>query len=350
MFDRVPAQLLRLAAELDADALSPSEAVRALDDLGAARRVLDGMIARVAKRVEDTGTASVVGERSAAALVARKLGVGVSEARTTIDTARQLAALPKTDDAVRRGRLSLKQAALIAGAAAENPAAETELLRAADRGLVNLRDACVTVRARGEDPGERRERHRRRRHLRLWTDTDGMLAGAFALPPEIGGRFKARLDAEMQRRFRARRGTNDYESPDAYAADALAAFVLGDDDAPARGVKATVHVVIDHSALVRGEAVEGETCEIPGVGPVDVQWARQLLGSSFLTAIVKKGKDLLTVAHLGRHVPAEIQTALLVGGRECCIEGCGLRGYLERDHTHDYAKGGPTAYWNPSFR
>jgi hypothetical protein len=111
-------------------------------------------------------------------------------------------------------------------------------------------------------------------------------------------------------------------------------------------VQATVHIVIPHSALVRGGTVDGEICEIPGVGPVDVAWVRELLGSAFLTAIIKKGNDIVTVAHLGRHVPAEIQTALLVSGRECDIAGCNHRGYLERDHTDDYANGGPTAFWN----
>ena len=107
-----------------------------------------------------------------------------------------------------------------------------------------------------------------------------------------------------------------------------------------------MHIVVDHGALMRGGTTDGEVCEIPGVGPVDVNWVRELLGSAFLTAIIKRGKDIITVAHLGRHVPAEIRTALLVSGRECDIEGCYHRGYLERDHDHDYAKGGPTAYWN----
>ncbi len=111
-------------------------------------------------------------------------------------------------------------------------------------------------------------------------------------------------------------------------------------------VQATVHIVIDHGTLVLGDLVDGGVCEIPGVGPVDVAWVRELLGSAFLTAIVKKGKDIVTVAHLGRHVPAEIQTALLVSGRECDVVGCNHRGYLERDHTDDYARGGPTAFWN----
>ena len=127
----------------------------------------------------------------------------------------------------------------------------------------------------------------------------------------------------------------------------LPTFVLGSTEPGTRkDPNATVHIVIDHGALIRGGATAGEVCEIPGVGPVAADWVRQLLGSAFLTAIVERGKDITTVAHLGRHVPAEIQTALIVNGRECDIEGCYQRGYLERDHNHDYAQGGPTAYWN----
>ena len=114
-------------------------------------------------------------------------------------------------------------------------------------------------------------------------------------------------------------------------------------------VDATVHVVIDHGALMRGGPVAGEVCEIPGVGPVDVSWVKELMGSAFLTAVIKKGKDITTVAHLGRHVPAEVMTALIVNGRECCVEGCYNRGYLEIDHRHEYAKGGPTSYRNLGY-
>ncbi len=101
-----------------------------------------------------------------------------------------------------------------------------------------------------------------------------------------------------------------------------------------------------HETLKSGELVDGEVCEIPGVGPVDVNWVREQLGTAFVTAIIKNGKDILTVAHFGRHIPAELQTALLVGGRECDADGCHHRGYLERDHVHEHGKGGPTSYKN----
>jgi len=235
---------------------------------------------------------------------------------------------------------------MIAQAATENPDAEAELLAAAELGLVPLRDACIAARARVDDPDVRRKRHRRSRELRMWNDTDGMVSGRFRLTPEVGGQVKAAIDAQVQKIFRARKG-GEHEPHGAYAADALVAFVLNPTEPDGkRDPNATVHIVIDHAALVRGRTVDGEKCEIPGVGPVDVDWVRELLGSAFLTAIIKRGKDILTVAHLGRHITAELQTALIVNGRECQIEGCYARGYLERDHARDHAKGGPTSLEN----
>jgi len=161
----------------------------------------------------------------------------------------------------------------------------------------------------------------------------------------VGGPLQVALEAQVQRIFRDRKAGAEHESLAAYGADALAGFVLGGAGV-VRGVDATVHIVVDHGALVRGGAVDGEVCEIPGVGPVDVSWVKELLGSAFLTAVIRKGKDILTVAHLGRHVPAEVMTALVVSGRECDVEGCHHRGYLERDHVHDHARGGPTSFAN----
>jgi hypothetical protein len=201
----------------------------------------------------------------------------------------------------------------------------------------------------------------------MWTTADGMVAGAYQVPPEEGAAMKVRLEADTRRIFRERRKSGEHESQDAYAADALVAAItappIADADGavgalsgkraggrarrPSRPVGYTVHVVLDHDALTRGETVGEETCEIPGVGPVSVEWVREILGRAFVTAIIKKGKDVRTVAHLGRHIPVELMTALVVGGRECVVEGCSGRAYLEIDHSEvDYANRGPTALWN----
>ncbi len=333
-----------VALEFDAAALSPEAATRVVDQLGAIRRVVDGMIGKAARRVAETA------KNNGCGATARLLGVGTGEVRSAVETTKKLDELPATAAAVREGRLSSREATLIADAATINPAEEQHLLGAAKQGLVPLRDACVAARAAVEDPKQRRARQHRDREFRSWTDPDGMWAGRFRYAPEIGGQLKALIDKEVQRIFRARKGGTDHESNDAYAADAVAAFILGrSDDTQTKSkpaTKVTVHVVVGHETLKRGELVPGEVCEIPGVGPVDVNWVRQQLGSAFLTAVIAKGKDILTVAHLGRHIPAELMTALLVGGRECDAEGCNHRGYLERDHVHDHAKGGPTSYKN----
>jgi hypothetical protein len=370
--------------------VSGTDAVALLEELGVVRRLADGLVAKLAKRVEDSAAHTRGTDRSAAELTARVVGLSPGEARRAISTAAALESLPATDAAVRAGTLSATAAAQIAAGTRDDPACELELLAAARRGPVPLRDAVVAVRARREDSAARRARQRAARSHRMWTTTDGMLAGAYQLPPEEGAALAACIDGETRRIFRAHRSSGDHEPMEAHAADALLHCVTGtahpdpgpDPDTRAdagtdthvdagtgtgaaglgpaagpgaaptgrkapRSVTHTVHVLVDHAALTRGAVAAGETCEIPGVGPVDLAWVREQLGTAFLTAVVTHGKDVTTVAHLGRHVPAEVRTALVVGGRECCIEGCTARGYLELDHTDvDFAEGGPTALWN----
>jgi hypothetical protein len=268
------------------------------------------------------------------------------EAKRAIDVAGKLKALPATDAAVRAGALSTRQTDLIVGAADGDPAVEGTLLKAAASGMVPLRDACISVRAEREDQAERSARQHAARSFAMWPTPDGMVEGHFKVTPEVGGAIKAVIDDGTRRRFRAARSDGTRENQDAYAADAFAEAMTGNPGAAKSG-GFTTHVVIDHEALVRGHAGPGETCEIPGVGPVNVEWVQALLGEAFVTAIMKNGKDITTVAHLGRHIPAELRTAMIASGRECSIEGCSGREYLELDHCEiDHAKGGPTAKWN----
>jgi hypothetical protein len=195
----------------------------------------------------------------------------------------------------------------------------------------------------------------------MWPTSDGMVEGHFKVTPEVGGSIKAYMDDATGRKFREARSDGVRLSQDVYAAEAFGERMLGvpatadteysDHETPNPTAQPrptyTVHTVIDFEALLRGNALPGERCEIPGVGPVNVEWVRSLLGDAFLTVVIKKGKDITTVAHLGRHVRAEVQTALIVSGRECSIEGCSGREYLERDHCEiDFAHQGPTALWN----
>ncbi len=81
-----------------------------------------------------------------------------------------------------------------------------------------------------------------------------------------------------------------------------------------RSADATVIVRIDHAALLRGHTGDGETCEVAGVGRVPVASVRELIedGDPFLAAVVTKGVDVCTAAHLGRQPSAHQRTASVV--------------------------------------
>ena len=344
---KVRSSLETIARDLDANALHGRASLQLVHELGVIRSLLDGITAKVAKRIDDTCAYMALNDRNAEHTVARALGVDTSEAKRAIALAEQLEQLPVTDAAVRAGQLSTREAQLIAETAQHNPAAELALIEAAREGLVPLKDACTQARADVEDPETRTKRQHASRYLSMWPEADGMVGGRFRVTPEIGGQIKAIVDAHVQKTFIARRDPETREAHQAYAADALADAFLGDGP---KGTKFTVHLVADHAAIARGFALPGETCEIPGVGPVNAQWVRDLLGDAFVTLVIKKGKDITTVAHAGRHIPAELRTALIVSGRECDEPGCHNRGYLEVDHTHDFAKGGPTSFANNKWK
>jgi hypothetical protein len=99
------------------------------------------------------------------------------------------------------------------------------------------------------------------------------------------------------------------------------------------GGRVKVIVRIDHTALVRGHTEPGEQCDIPGFGPVPVAAARELIdsGDAFVAAVVTRGVDVMTVAHLGRKPTAHQQTALELRDARCCISGCGNT-FCETDH------------------
>ncbi len=326
--------------------MSGTDAIALLTELGVVRRLVDGLVGRVTKRVEDTAAHTYGTDRSAAELCARVVGVSSGEAKRALAVATQLGSLPATDAAVRAGRLSARAAELVAVAAFADPSVEGSLLKAAARGLVPLRDACIAARAGREDEAARSARQEAARSFHMWPTPDGMCEGRFTVTPQIGGRIAALIEDGTRRKFREARSNQAREPQDRYAADAFAEALLGD-PADAKSGGYTTHVVLDHEVLTRGNALPGETCEIPGVGPVNAQWVRGILGDAFVTSIIKKGKDITSVAHLGRHIPAELMTAMIVSGRECVIEGCSGREYLELDHCEiDHAKGGPTAKWN----
>jgi hypothetical protein len=370
LLERVADELRNGLAGYEPERISGADADRMLKAFAEIERLASAGKLLSARRVESSNVWRRTGHRSAAAHLADATGTGLGPAITTLETARQLGELPATDDALRGGRLSEAQVKEIAGAAILQPDAEQELVDAAGKQPLNvLKLRCRRVRAGNTDQHESYERIRRGRYLRHWSDPDGAVRFDARLTPDDGARLIASVKAEAARLgSEARRAGRD-EGTRALAADALFSLACGATDDPVEagaegspaggrtvsdgasrcgrsGPTAMVHVRVDHAALVRGHVEPGEICEIPGIGPIPVEVARQLAADSILSVLVTDGVDVTSVSSARRSIPARVRTALLERDRRCVVSGCGVVDGLEIDHVHEFGKGGPTELAN----
>ncbi len=328
-------------------------------------------------------------------------------ARSLLKVGEALASQSTVEDALRGGKLTSEQARLVTDAVKINPTSEDELVRRAESESVDqLKDRCLRAKSEGRSPDDA-ARHAKALHAnrRCWTFTDA--DGAFGLKaffaPEAGARLKASLEVQTDRYFHQARREGRMEDVGAYRADALQALVTGEGILPGGsgrrqtggtsgaaaavpelaapgpgGAEAVgtgpatapgrpgggpaapgsadggtsrprvhVSVRVNYESLVRG-AVEGdEVCEIPGVGPVSVPWATELLGHALLDLFITRGKDVLTVVHPRRSIPVPLLAAINERDQCCVVPGCGKRLGLEKDHWKvDYADGGVASYDN----
>lgn len=312
-----------------------------LERLAAAGRVL------LAARAAESPQWKRAGYRSAAEWLASTSGTSTGRAKRDLQTSERLGSLDGTAAALRDGRLSPDQAEAVADAAAINPAAEDDLLAVAGREtLSGLKDEAARRKAQVEDRRARERRIHRDRRCRTWTDRDGAWNLSARGPAALGAAFLVELERLTRRAFETARSEDRHEEHDAYAFDALMTLASrsathtrgdvtarADTDPPAQpNVRHLALVHVDLEALVRGDTEGDETCELPGIGPVSVTAARDLLGDSILKLVITRGIDVLNVTHLGRGPTAAQQIALLWSAPKCTVEGCNRRAHLHNDH------------------
>ena len=340
--------LERVLVELTPERLRPETSLQMfqcfcrIERLGAAGKAL------CSRQVAGSGAWIDTLSRSPAHWMAEVAGTSVGRQVAVLQTAELLESLPETEAAYRRGRLSEPQVEEIATAAALSPDSQQDLLSAAEaEALVELRRRCARVRAAARSEAEQHEYLHRRRQLRHWTDVEGAFRMVGRFTPESGAVILAALEPFKQRL--CLRAPNK-ESPAAYAADALVAMAERSgsvaEDALSPRPRAVVHVRVDYAALRRGYIEPGETCEVPGVGPIPVAAARSFASDAFLAAVVADGKDIKAVSHLGRSIPERLKTALVERDRVCVVPGCGEHEGLQIDHIVPVHRRGPTSLDN----
>ncbi|MHB8220409.1 MAG: HNH endonuclease signature motif containing protein [Acidimicrobiales bacterium] len=373
-----------------------------------------------ARKVAESGAYGASGHRDAAGWLADVSGEPRGRAREVLATAEVVRRVPEVHRAFSSGSLSGAQAKVIGEAAALDPAATTELLRAAREEsfakVAALANRTVR-RARSEEDLEREEaRVHSGRYCRAFSPREGGVRLEAWLTKRAGARVLARLDQVTAAIFSETSGSENPEPGERYRADALVELVCGSrprrspgrrvgkrvkqrsDSAGAPGFASRVsgegggegcgegggegcgegegegeggeggegepvlteagdrrpglgrsgpgaHVVVrvDVGALRRGWLEGAEVCEIPGVGPIPVATAREILGDAFFTIVVTEGVDVRCVTGTKRTIPTPLRVALSERDPMCVVPGCGVAHYLEIDHwQRDYSMDGPT--------
>jgi hypothetical protein len=332
---KLRAELGALVAEFDPRLVDAHTARELVEEFGAIERMATATRTLAAGRVATTRVWADEGDRSAAHWLARTTGSTVGDAVAALETARRLDACEATQAAFRAGALSVAQAGAITSAAAADPAAEGDLLAvAATAGVAGLRAEARRVEASARaDEVAGDDAVRRTRHARQWVDPDGAWRMSVRGTVAAGARIWAAIDAAAG---------SGAESRDAAAFDALERLVTRADGVGASGPRATVHVRVDHAALVRGRTEAGEVCEIPGLGPIPVATARQLATDSILSVLVTNGVEVVGVAHAGRTVRANVRRALAERSPVCERPDCPVDHDLEIHHITGFAVTGDT--------
>jgi hypothetical protein len=347
--DRALRALEQEVRALKPDAMAGVEAKRCAERLARIEHVCAAAKAMCARRVEQTEVFRQGGHRSAATWLAAASGDSVGSAAELIATAGRIAPGSAVDDAFRKGRLSPAQAREIAEAVHKDPSAELALLEQSEQvSLHELKKQCRSVRsaATAEETKRRTyERIRAGRFHKSWIDADGAYCYRGRTTPDDGARIEAALDAERTRIARAARAAGSTERGEAYAVDALVALARRRAGGEGSG-NTTMILRVDALAWMRGTTEPGETVEIDGIGPVPLALVERYLPEAFVKIVVNKGKDIRTVAHAGRIIPAHLASALEARDPACVVPGCTVASNLETHHIVPFSHGGPTSLTN----
>ncbi len=395
-------QLAGLGSALDPALLSEQEAETVVAEAQLIENIAVTIKTLAAGRAAEGGGWRRRGARSAADDLARRTSTNYATAKGVLATAAHLHNQPKLSAAARQGKLSAPQAAAISDAAAADPAAEERLLNKAGRvSLRELRDDCANTKAAADpNPDATHRRIHADRSCRQRSTPDGGGEIVYHSTTDEVAEVWPVISAFATAAFNAARKEGRREPATAYAADGLlnmarAAAATGTggrarkarpggtgtgdtgggaNPTPASPTPANptptnptptnpgpanpdpadgadhgtpkpirpdrIIVRIDWDALIRGWPIDGEVSEIAGIGPVPVSVVRAMAasGDAFLAAVVTKGRDVATVAHLGRQPTTFQDTALLWRDPYCTNSECGAVVGLERDHQQDWAR------------
>jgi len=285
------------------------------------------------------------GERKADAHAARAAGTSRGQAKREMDTRETIdEKCPATKAALDNGGISSQQAEEIAKTEAEVPGSEADLLSfALANPLAALKEEGRKRRLNAQDAEELRRKQLAAQRFRSWINDLGNVCFEGELAPEHGIPFINRLQVETDRVFRLASAEGRTDPVERYRAEAFINMLNGAGKPHAR--KADVVVVVDINDYRRGQPGH-----IVAGGPLPKCAIAEMARDAFLKAVIHDGKNIHTIKHFGRHIPAELWTALELGhppdfdGMVCEGDYCACRLGNQIDHKNPVANGGETSY------
>ena len=357
MFDRLnqlTTELQACISSLEVDCVDAAGARGLVEIAERVRRAGDSLRTVAVGQVDRTNAWKGEGARNISEWLATETDCAHYEAQAVVILANQLQHLPVTQGALLSGVLSGAQAVEVARGAIVAPDTESQLLNLAKHVTVrDLRDATARVIAGATDEIARHKQIHNSRFLKSWRDPDGAFILKGRMTVANGALVMAALKPIQDEIFKAARKSGNHERPEAYAADALMALCdkATDKGSSAGATKtsrtnAVMIIRVDLNAIKRGHTENGEICEIAGIGPISVATATEYLGEAFLKLLVIGGVDIKTAAHMGRHIPAPLRTAVEERDRVCQVPTCDMTIGLEIDHIKPFAEGGAASLEN----
>ena len=339
LVDHANELLEKANANLEPELLVAADARELLEAYARTQRLAAFGLAALARKLDDVSE------------IARVTGTSVGKARATVATGQALSSADELNQALKRGDVSLDQAAEIASAEASCPGAAGELLSVAQSESFHvLRDKARKAKLEAEQHKGLAERQHQARKARSHSDELGMVHIHMELEPHVGAPIVARAEAEAQRLARKAKAADLKEPFECHLADAYAALLSG--SGKGRAKRPELVILVSHEVAKRGwiDVKEGELCKIPGLGPVAPHVAKEIAQDAFLNGVFFDGKDLRHFKRWSRDISVEVRVALELGeppdfdGVVCT--DCGNRFRTEFDHVQPRVAGGPGSTGN----
>ena len=287
---------------------------------------------------------------SAAEQLARLSGTSISAAKPQIETSKRVKKLPKTADAMRKGKLSPAKAEAIADAANVDPDAEDKLLEGAEKKpLAELREDCLKAKAKDRDKRTRGSGGTGTRGSTRTAKAPGTStpAGRSTTEPIPAG-WQPLIDGQ----FKLARAEGREEPLDAYAFDAL--IELAAPLRPRRRPRADASPRPQQTPRSRSRSGRRRSISRSSASTTkrwsavrskvkrrarSQGWVRSRSASPAScsarrssSSSITKGVDVANVTHLGRSPTMAQQVALWWQSHMCTRETCTRTQRLENDH------------------